>query len=156
MIQRDHCYFHSTNLYILELLKENLSYLSERDLIWIRFKENLILFKKKKSNYNMYIDCIKLFISASIIFKKDTLFFFVHFFALVDLLFAYLRPRGLGASSEKGNELVRGLEHKSQEEQLRELLLFGLEEAQGWPYHSPQLPEGRLWCGGCQSLFPCN
>ena len=32
---------------------------------------------------------------------------------------------------EKGNKAVRGLEHKSYEEQLRELELFNLEEAQG-------------------------
>ena len=31
------------------------------------------------------------------------------------------------------------------EGQLRELGLFSLEEAQGRPYHSPQLPEKRLW-----------
>lgn len=57
----------------------------------------------------MYIDCIKLFVTASI-FKKVIL---VHFFALVGLLFAYLRPQGLGTCSEKGNDLVRSLEQVS-------------------------------------------
>lgn len=47
--------------------------------------------------------------------------------------------------AEKSNEAARALLHKSYGEKLRELGLFGLEEAQGRPYGSLQLLERRLW-----------
>ena len=40
--------------------------------------------------------------------------------------------------------LMRSLENKSYEEQMRELGLFSLDEAEGEPYCSPELPEKRL------------
>jgi len=53
----------------------------------------------------------------------------------------------------RATRLVRGLEHNSYEEQLREQVLFSLKEAQRRLYSSLQLPERRLWLGVGIVLF---
>jgi len=54
--------------------------------------------------------------------------------------------------------LVRGLENKSYEEQLKELGLFSVQKRRlrGDLTQVVQLPERRLWWGGCWSILPDN
>lgn len=61
----------------------------------------------------------------------------------------------LSCIQRRAMELVKGLEHKSYEQWLRELRLLGLGrgKAQGTPPHSLQLPERRLYWDGGRPLF---
>jgi len=65
-----------------------------------------------------------------------------------------LGTRGPGTCPEKGNKVVKDLEHRSYRVWLRELEFFKEEEAQERPYCSPQLPEKRWEWGGSQPLLP--
>lgn len=69
--------------------------------------------------------------------------------------FLYYTISGAGPHPKKFSEYVKGLKHKSYEEQPREPGLFSLEEAPERCHCSLQLSERRLQLGGCRSLIRC-